>query len=121
MDWISTILRVFFALILGGSGVYHFVNPDFFTPLMPDFIPAHKPLIYLSGVAEIIVAIGLFIPAVQGLAAWGVMLLLIVFTPIHIVDMLKDKPAIGSKHMAVNRLIMQFAMLGMAFFLLPTP
>ncbi|MEM8860920.1 MAG: MauE/DoxX family redox-associated membrane protein [Chloroflexota bacterium] len=119
MDWLITIIRVFFALILGGSGIYHFVNPDFFMPLMPDFLPAHKMLIYLSGVAEIIVAIALFIAPVQNLAAWGVIILLIIFTPIHILDMLKDKPAVGSKRMAVNRLIMQFAMLGMAYSLLP--
>ena len=35
-------------------GVVHFTNTRFYRPLMPKFLPAHDLLIYLSGVAEIL-------------------------------------------------------------------
>jgi len=43
------------------TGVLHFVRPGFFDPLMPRVVPAryHRPLIYLSGVAELVCAVGL--------------------------------------------------------------
>ena len=41
------------------SGVLHLVNPEAFLWLMPPWLPAHIFLIYLSGVAELVSAIGL--------------------------------------------------------------
>jgi len=116
----SFILRGFFALIFFGSGVYHFINPDFYLPLMPDFLPAHKPLIFLSGLVELAVAVGLFIPSeqIQKLAVWGVIGLLVVFTPVHIIDYLRDDPAIGTKTVAAVRLLIQAVMLTAAAYLL---
>ena len=35
-------------------GVLHFTNTQFYRPLMPKFLPAHDFLIYLSGIAEIV-------------------------------------------------------------------
>ena len=44
------------------SGAAHMVKPELFKPIMPRFIPTkwHKPLIYLSGLAELICAWGIF-------------------------------------------------------------
>ncbi|MDG2497384.1 MAG: DoxX family protein [Aquiluna sp.] len=41
------------------SGILHLIAPEVFLPLMPDFLPFPKELVYLSGVAEIVAAIGL--------------------------------------------------------------
>jgi len=43
------------------TGVLHFVRPSFFDPLMPRLLPGrlHRPLIYASGVAELVCAVGL--------------------------------------------------------------
>ena len=89
-------------------------------PLMPGFLPAHKLLIYLSGLVEILVAIGLFVPdpQIQRWAVWGVIGLLLVFTPVHIVDYLKDEPYVGSKTIAAVRLLVQAIMLLAAGLLL---
>ncbi|MFK7801206.1 MAG: DoxX family protein [Anaerolineae bacterium] len=116
----ALILRVFFALIFFGSGVYHFINPNFYLPLMPDILPAHKPLIYLSGLVELAVAVGLFIPSdqIQRLAVWGVIGLLVVFTPVHIIDYFRDDPYVGSKTIAAVRLLIQAVMLAAAASLL---
>ena len=47
--------------IFAVAGVLHFVRPGFFDGLMPRVIPArlHRPLIYGSGVAEMVCAYGL--------------------------------------------------------------
>ncbi|MDA3022947.1 MAG: DoxX family protein [Actinomycetota bacterium] len=41
------------------SGIVHLVQPDAFEPLMPRGLPAHREIIYASGVAEIVCGVGL--------------------------------------------------------------
>lgn len=66
------------------AGVMHFVNPDFFLKIVPPYLPFHLALVYLSGVAEIILGIALLIPCTRRLAAWGVIALLIAVFPANI-------------------------------------
>lgn len=42
------------------TGVAHFVKTDLMIEMIPDFIPFKKETVYLSGLIEIIAAIGLF-------------------------------------------------------------
>lgn len=42
------------------SGVIHIGHPTTFTRIVPDFLPAKTALVYLSGVAELISAAGLW-------------------------------------------------------------
>ena len=41
------------------SGIVHLVRPQTFEPLMPRWVPAHREVIYGSGVAELLCAAGL--------------------------------------------------------------
>ena len=50
------------------SGTVHLVKPDIWEPLMPDWVPAHREVILYSGVAEILCAAGLAMPATRKLA-----------------------------------------------------
>ena len=45
-----------------GSGIVHFVRPRSFDAIMPRLLPtrSHRPLIYVSGAAELVCAAGLF-------------------------------------------------------------
>ncbi|OUU20972.1 MAG: hypothetical protein CBC08_04355 [Flavobacteriaceae bacterium TMED48] len=65
-------------------GFAHFTHTGFYRPLMPQFLPAHVLLIYLSGFAEIILGFGVFFPLTLNYALWGIMLLLTLFLIIHI-------------------------------------
>ena len=59
------------------SGVAHLVQPRLFEPLMPGWVPAHREVIYASGVAELVCAAGLLLPATRraaGLASVAVLL-----------------------------------------------
>ena len=66
------------------AGVSHFAAPDTFLKMMPDFLPAHLALVYLSGIFEIAGRAGLLIPRFQRLAAWGLVALLIAVLPANI-------------------------------------
>jgi uncharacterized membrane protein len=46
-------------IAFGVSGVGHLLNPSAFLWLMPPWLPWHIGLIYLSGVAELLAALGL--------------------------------------------------------------
>lgn len=49
------------ALAFGASGITHLVRPQVFESMMPRLIPVrhHRALIYLSGAAELVCAVGL--------------------------------------------------------------
>ena len=50
------------------SGTVHLVRPQTFEPLMPAAVPAHREVIYASGVAELVCAAGLLHPRTRRLA-----------------------------------------------------
>lgn len=69
------------------AGVNHFINPDFYLRIMPDYLPAHELLVALSGVAEIVLGLGLILRPKSQLriwSAWGLILLLIAVYPANI-------------------------------------
>lgn len=81
------ILGLFFIF----AGVMHFVKPKFFLAIMPPFIPFHKEVVQISGVAEIVFGVSLFIPNMQASAAWGIIILLIAVFPANIYMATADK------------------------------
>ena len=68
--------------ILAGS--LHFVVTPTYTAIVPDYLPAHRTLVYISGAAEILGGIGLLISATQTAAAWGIIALLIAVFPANL-------------------------------------
>ncbi|MEM7575727.1 MAG: hypothetical protein AAF433_22680 [Bacteroidota bacterium] len=99
-----------FAVFLLFAGANHFIRPGFYEPFMPDWMP--KDLAnQASGLVEIIIGILLLLPAQRFLGLWGALLLMILFLPIHVLDLLKDTPAIGSKQLALIRLLLQFLLI----------
>lgn len=66
------------------AGIMHFIFPKFYLRIMPPYIPFHKAMVYLSGVAEIALGIGLFIPEIRIWSAWGVIALLVAVFPANV-------------------------------------
>lgn len=69
------------------TGILHFVSPQGFENITPDYLPAHLALVLISGAAEFAGGLGLLIPRFRRLAGAGLILLLIVIFPANI-DML---------------------------------
>ena len=45
--------RVPIAIFFVAAGILHFVRPEMYEAIMPEQLPAHRELVYASGVAEI--------------------------------------------------------------------
>ena len=80
-------IKMFFKILLGAffifGGINHFLRPDFYNSLMPDYIPAHAFMVQLSGVTEIIAGIMLLIPRTSRWGAWFIIAHLVVFFTVH--------------------------------------
>ncbi len=49
MSWPRRLLSVFFL----SAGTLHFLRPEIYEQIVPDYLPAHRELVLLSGAAEI--------------------------------------------------------------------
>ncbi|MGV2829156.1 DoxX family protein [Myxosarcina sp. GI1(2024)] len=78
------LLRVILAVCLIVVGTLHFVVPEPFIKIVPDFLPYAAALVYISGFFEILGAVGLLVPPVSQAAAWGLILLFIAVYPANI-------------------------------------
>ena len=72
------------AIAYMAAGLNHFINPKPYLAMMPPYVPAHGLMVNLSGVAEIVLGIGLLFPATRSLAAWGLVVLLIAVFPANV-------------------------------------
>lgn len=76
--------RYIIAVLFLITGILHFIKPQVFVSIMPDFVPCHLVMVYVSGGAEITGALGLLFPQTQIWAAWGLILLLVAVFPANI-------------------------------------
>jgi uncharacterized membrane protein len=98
------------------AGVNHFHNSDFYETIMPAYIGFHKPLIYISGVCEIILGLLLLFQSTRKVAAILVIIMLVFFLWLH-VQMLINFWKNNDKHLwvAIVRIPMQFILIWWAY------
>ena len=79
-------LRGILAVCMIVAGVLHLVVPEPFIKIVPGALPAPDFLVYLSGVIEIMLGIGLTAAnsAVRSLSAWGLIALFIAVYPANL-------------------------------------
>ncbi len=78
------------AALFTSAGIMHFAKPDFFEAIVPDWFPDAKLANRLSGAAEIVLGLGLLVPATRRASAIGLMALTAVVFPAN-VDMALNK------------------------------
>ena len=76
-------LAIVFLWFMGG-GIAHFTSTDFFVAIMPPYIGFHTEIVYISGVFEILGALGILIPATRQWAGNGLLLLVVCVSPANI-------------------------------------
>ncbi|WCL49041.1 DoxX family protein [Leptospira sp. GIMC2001] len=109
---LTTILMYVMSIFYFTAGVTHFTHTKFFLRIVPAFLPYHKAIVYISGVAEIVLAIGLIPEMTRIYAAWGIILLLIAVFPANIYQLVSDKARMKiPKWSLVLRLPMQFVLI----------
>lgn len=89
MPRIKAVTKYLFGALFIAAGMNHFVSTDFYLKIMPPYLPWHLPLVYLSGIAEVVLGALLLFRRSTTLAAWGLVALLIAVFPANL-------------HMAVN-------------------
>ncbi|WP_035985482.1 DoxX family membrane protein [Leptolyngbya sp. KIOST-1] len=77
-------LRVVLAVCMVVAGVLHFVVPQPFIRIVPGFLPAPAMLVYLSGAIEVLLGLGLLVPALQQISAWGLVILFVAVYPANL-------------------------------------
>ena len=76
-------LAIVFLFFMGG-GITHFTDPAFYESIMPPWIGFHTEIVYISGIFEILGAVGILLPPLRQWAGNGLILLVICVTPANI-------------------------------------
>jgi uncharacterized membrane protein len=66
------------------AGIMHFVIPRTYAAIVPPRLPAHRALVYASGVAEIAGGAGVMHPRTRGLASWWSIATLVAVFPANV-------------------------------------
>jgi len=88
-SWVKTVLLLGLSAFFINVGVDHFLNPEFYLAIMPDYLPLHLEAVYISGFFEILGGVSVLVPRLRSAAGWGLVVLLIAVFPANI-------------HMAIN-------------------
>ena len=66
------------------AGANHFINPDFYLPLIPEYFPSPATINVLSGVAELLLGLGLLVEKTRKISAYLIIAMLVAFIPSHV-------------------------------------
>lgn len=66
------------------AGLNHFINPDFYYPLIPEYFYFMERINFMAGLFEVLFGIGLLIPFLRKASVFGIIMMLIAFIPSHI-------------------------------------
>jgi len=73
------------------AGTNHFIHPGGYISIIPAYLPFPKVLNILAGLCEISFALLMIWSKTRRYGAWGIILMLIAFLPVHI-DMIVRAP-----------------------------
>ena len=94
------------------AGLMHFIKPKAYMRIMPRYLPNHKLLVHLSGLAEIALGLGVCITKLQVISIYGIIAMLIVFLLVHFYMLSSEKAAAGfPKWLLVLRIPLQFGLM----------
>jgi len=80
----TTRARIGLSLIFVFTAIGHFIRPQEMSAMLPPSVPHRIEIIYLTGIFELLGAIGVWIPRLMKLAGLCLMLLLICVLPANI-------------------------------------
>lgn len=66
------------------AGAFHFIRPKIYLRVMPRWLPAHRTLVALSGVTEIVAGALLLYGPTRSLGAWLIVAQLVAFFAVHV-------------------------------------
>ena len=76
--------RLIIATLFAAAGVLHFVMPASYERIVPPWLPNAQLLVQVSGVAEMLGAIGVLLAPTRRAAGWGLIALLVAVFPANV-------------------------------------
>jgi uncharacterized membrane protein len=73
----------------------HFIQTAPMALMLPPWVPARVPLVYATGVLELAIAAGFFVPRARRLAGWAAAAVLVLFLPANVYAALNHVPMGG--------------------------
>lgn len=117
----KTALRYLLSLTVIVTGILHFVAPDKLIKIVPDWLPAPRMLVLVSGACEIAGGVGLLVTRTRTLAAWGLAALFAAVFPAN-VNMAVHKIYTDNPWILWGRLPLQAVLIAWAYwFTRPDP
>jgi uncharacterized membrane protein len=110
--------RILYGILFIGSGVSHFITPDFYESIVPASLPNPKLLVIVTGVAEILLGLFFAYKPTSRYAAWGLIVYLIAMFPVNVLMALHPEryPQFAPWSLWL-RLPLQTLLITMAYFL----
>jgi uncharacterized membrane protein len=72
------------AIVYVVAGALHFVAPSTYERVVPPQLPRPRTLVYLSGIAEVLLGIGMVFERTRNRSAWGLVALLVAVFPANV-------------------------------------
>ena len=119
MKYVKLLTIYFMSISYTYVGVRHFIDPDFFLAIMPNYLPFHLGFVYLSGVAEVSFGVLLFFKKTRTFASYGLIILLISVFPanLHLVESELSQSILGvTKNQTIMRLPFQILFISLAYW-----
>lgn len=66
------------------TGLMHLLRPATFLRIMPPWAPMHQDIVFWSGIAEMLLGIGLLFAQTRRIAAWTIIVLLVIVFPANV-------------------------------------
>jgi uncharacterized membrane protein len=73
-----------FALLFVLAGINHFISPEFYLPLIPDYLPFPSLLNVVSGVLEVLIGTLLWTYRYRRIGGLAFAALMVLFIPAHV-------------------------------------
>ena len=88
MKYIKLFTIYFMSIAYTYVGVRHFIDPDFFLAIMPNYLSMHLFFVYLTGLMEVVFGLLLAFRKTRKFASYGLIILLLIVFPanIHLVE-----------------------------------
>ncbi len=94
----KTVFQIILAIGMIVVGALHFTSSGGFEKIVPDYLPYHLALVYISGFLEILGGVGLLIPRMSRSAAWLLVILYIAVFPANLYQAVNNIPVAGLPH-----------------------
>jgi len=76
--------RIAMSIMLVFTAIGHFAFTKGMSMMIPNFIPFKENFVYLTGIFEILLAIGLLIPKLKEISGWALIMFLLLMLPVNI-------------------------------------